>query len=118
MRGEGGKERIVETPEEFAMLCDEYFSDCKESGELITITGLAIHLGFASKQSIYDYQQKKNGFEFVASRARLMVEHSYELGLRGQNPTGSIFGLKNFGWSDKQSIELSEKVKDTGENEW
>jgi len=47
-----------------------------------------------------------------------MVEHSYELGLRGQNPTGSIFGLKNFGWSDKQSIELSEKVQDSGENEW
>ncbi len=117
MRGESGKERIVETPEEFARLCEEYFYNCKESDEPITITGLAIHLGFSSRQSIYDYQ-KKDGFDFIASRARLMVEHSYELGLRGQNPTGSIFGLKNFGWSDKQSIELSEKVQDTGENEW
>lgn len=117
MKGESGKERTIETPEEFEALCNEYFTDSKESGELITITGLAIHLGFASRQSIYDYQ-KLDGFEFVASRARLMVEHSYELGLRGQNPTGSIFGLKNFGWSDKQSIELSEKVQDSGENEW
>ena len=109
MRGEGGKERIIETPEEFAMLCDEYFSDCKESGELITITGLAIHLGFASKQSIYDYQQKKNGFEFVASRARLMVEHSYELGLRGQNPTGSIFGLKTLAGQISKALNCLKK---------
>ena len=31
----------------------------------------------------------------------------YEKALHGRSPTGAIFALKNFGWTDKQDVELS-----------
>lgn len=71
--------------------------------ENATITGLALFLGFESRQSIYDYE--KNGdFSYTIKRARLHVENSYEKNLLSRNAVGAIFALKNFGWSDKQEI--------------
>lgn len=73
-----------------------------------TITGLALHLGFESRQSIYDYE--KNGdFSYIIKNARLRVEKGYELALHGDKPTGSIFALKNMGWTDKTQTELTGK---------
>lgn len=71
--------------------------------ENATITGLALFLGFESRQSIYDYE--KNGdFSYTIKRARLHIENSYEQALLSKNCVGAIFALKNFGWSDKQEI--------------
>lgn len=76
--------------------------------EPATITGLAIYLGFESRQSIYDYE--KNGeFSYTIKRARLNVENSYEKQLLGKASTGAIFALKNFGWTDKQEIDHTTK---------
>lgn len=70
-----------------------------------TITGLAIFLGFESRQSFYDYE-KQEKFSYVIKRARLYIENGYERRMIGdKNPTGSIFALKNMGWSDKQEIK-------------
>jgi hypothetical protein len=73
-----------------------------------TITGLCMHLGFESRQSFYDYE-KKELFSYTIKRARLFIENSYEQDIRNPDikPTGSIFALKNFGWSDKKEIEHS-----------
>ena len=35
----------------------------------------------------------------------------YEKALHSRNPSGPIFALKNFGWTDKQDVELSGGVK-------
>ena len=35
----------------------------------------------------------------------------YEKALHGRSPTGAIFALKNFGWTDKQDVDLSGGVK-------
>lgn len=83
----------------------------------VTITGLAIHLGFESRQSIYDYA-KDERFSYTIKRALMMVENAYEQNLQSPNCTGSIFALKNMGWKDKQELEHSEKITDSGENEW
>lgn len=69
-----------------------------------TITGLALYLGFESRQSVYDYE--KNGeFSYTIKRARLHVENTYEKALLSKYATGAIFALKNFGWSDKQEVD-------------
>jgi len=81
----------------------EYFAD--EEGKK-TITGLAYHLGFESRQSLYDYEQKGE-FSYIIKRARLKVEMMYEEMLQGTTPTGSIFALKNMGWKDNQRTELT-----------
>lgn len=119
---------MFSTPEEMILAVEDYFEWIKgefkdepvkqEDGTTVmtriwvrypeppTITGLALHLGFESRQSIYDYE--KNGeFSYLIKNARLRVEKGYELGLHGDKPVGSIFALKNMGWSDKTQQEIS-----------
>ena len=73
----------------------------------LTITGLCYELGFASRQSFYDYEDKPL-FTYTIKRARLYIESVYEANLHYGQCTGSIFALKNMGWHDTQSIELRE----------
>ncbi len=75
-----------------------------------TWTGLALHLGFSSRDSLNDYK-KKDGFSDPIKKALLRIEKNYENGLFGKNPAGSIFALKNFGWRDKQEVEQSGSIK-------
>ena len=63
-------------------------------------------IGFASRQSLYDYG-KREGVSYPVKRARLLVEAEYERRLSGNNVAGAIFALKNHGWSDKHELRHS-----------
>lgn len=76
---------------------------------ILTITGLAYHLGFESRQSFYDYERKSE-FSYTIKRARLFIENDYEKQLQVGNTVGAIFALKNFGWTDKQEIQHSGEI--------
>lgn len=76
--------------------------------EPATITGLALFLGFESRQSFYDYKGKKQ-FSYTIARARTRIENEYEKRLTGRDVHGVIFALKNLGWMDKQQTELTGK---------
>ncbi len=102
-----GRPRIVQTPEEFDALVEEYEALCQENECPVTFTGMAIHLGFASRRSFYDYE-KTEGFSHSVKRARLLVEAEYESRLHGPNVAGAIFALKNHGWSDKPQHNVEE----------
>lgn len=78
-----------------------------------TVTGLALFLGFASRQSIYDYSKKGEDFSYIIKRALLVVENHYEMSLNYKNPTGAIFALKNMDWSDKREYEHNGNVNFT-----
>jgi DNA-packaging protein gp3 len=72
--------------------------------EPATITGLALYLGFESRQSFYDYQNREN-FSYTIKRARLRIENNYEaMMITARNPAGAIFALKNLGWEDKHTL--------------
>lgn len=71
--------------------------------EVPTVSELSFHLGFASRQSLYDYE-KEGRFSYIIKRARLRVEINYEQRLQLASPTGAIFALKNMGWSDKTEV--------------
>lgn len=73
-----------------------------------TITGLALFIGFESRQSVYDYE-KTGEFSYIIKRARLYVENGYEQALMSEKPTGAIFALKNMGWTDKQEVDHTTK---------
>lgn len=115
----GGRPRTYEDPEELQKAVDDYFAGLAGSKttsvnldgtitekwdkmpEPATITGLALALGFESRQSVYDYD-KEGQFSYIIKNARLRVECEYEKKLTtAQSPTGSIFALKNMGWKDK-----------------
>ncbi len=101
-----------------------YFSDCPDKkkfvtkiGETIeipmpTICGLCYFLGFESRQSFYDYEDNQE-FTYTIKRARLFIEKEYEQLLQGPACTGAIFALKNMGWLDKTSQEITGDIKTT-----
>lgn len=76
-----------------------------------TVTGLALFLGFESRQSLYDYQ-KKIEYSYLIKRARLRIENAYEKNLHYDKNTGSIFALKNMGWIDKSEIDAKIENKE------
>ncbi|HEY2583049.1 MAG TPA: terminase small subunit [Mucilaginibacter sp.] len=67
--------------------------------EPATFTGLAIFLGFHSKEAFERYE--RNGrFASVLKQGRLRVEEAYEKRLLS-SPAGAIFVLKSEGWNEK-----------------
>jgi hypothetical protein len=97
-----GRPRLFETPEQFDAKVEEYQTFCEVKEYPVTWTGLALYLGFSSRQSIDEYLNY-DGFSDSVKRAKAFVEWHYEMKLHGSSPTGSIFALKNFGWSDKSA---------------
>lgn len=100
---EMGRPSHYTDPGQLEAAIQEYFAGTEGKK---TITGLAYHLGFESRQSLYDYEQKGD-FSYIIKRARLRVEIMYEENLQGQQCVGSIFALKNMGWKDNSRTELT-----------
>lgn len=113
-----GRPPKYDSPEEMQKAIDAYFADLPPYTVVImgeekvvrmpTITGLTLALGFSDRASFYDYE-KKPEFSHTLKNARMRVEHDYEMQLRTSpsGQAGTIFALKNLGWSDKQERELS-----------
>ena len=120
-----GRPPKYKTVSEMQDKIDEYFETGRNTREVIigtganqkaiqvpvpTITGLCIFLGFCDRASFYDYG-KKPGFSHTIKMAKQRMESYYEETMcMGGNPSGPIFALKNFGWSDKREIEHSGSV--------
>ena len=96
---------MYKNAQELQEAIDSYFETCDDKP---TITGLAYHLGFESRQSFYDYQENPE-YSYSIKKARLRVEGNYEKMLHKQSCAGAIFALKNFGWMDSQSIDHTTK---------
>lgn len=91
------------TSEELQSKIDKYFE--LTPIELQTITGLALHLD-TSRETLMEYQERPDFIDTV-KKAKLRIEHAYEI--RGMEKGGAfdIFRLKNMGWKDKYENELS-----------
>ena len=101
--------RLIESSSEFDKRVDEYFARCKKDETRPLYTGLIRHLGFVSRQSLYDYSKDERYAKSVAY-AKLCMEEVYEGQLGdGGNSGGVIFALKNLGWSDKTELEHTGK---------
>lgn len=103
----GGRPPYWTDVEAFDKAVDEYF----EKEAIPTWTGLALHLGFSSRDSLNDYK-KKDGFSDSVKKALLRIEQKYEFSLYGKNPTGAIFALKNFGWKDRHEVDQKTTIED------
>lgn len=126
-----GQPRKYKTAEELETAIDEYFTQeheyfldednqpiLKQGIPIIkkpfvpTISGLALYLGFVSRQSMYDYE-KMGEYSYIIKKARLTIESFAESQL--YNPAvkaaGPIFALKNIaGWKDRTETENVQKV--------
>ncbi|GAF78908.1 unnamed protein product, partial [marine sediment metagenome] len=97
---------------------DNYFYDSvydedgkeREKRKHVSVTGLALHLGFESRQSITDYQERDEFFS-VIRKAKLMIENYLEEKLFNNNVAGVIFNLKNnYDWKDKTEVDIGNTV--------
>ena len=102
-----GRPRKIKSVGQFEKLADEYFKECEAKGEAVTLTGLIFALGLACRDSLDEYGRRPE-FSYSVKRAKLRVEMEYEKALREPHPTGAIFALKNFGWKDKQEMEVQQ----------
>lgn len=116
-----GRPPMFDTPEQLQKAIDDYFNGGLKIRKIIvgkapnsqlveipvpTITGLCYYIGFESRQSFYDYE-KRPEFSYTVKRARLFIEQEYEEQLSVGNTVGAIFALKNMGWIDKQTQEIT-----------
>ena len=80
-----------------------------------TVTGLALALGFTSRQALLNYQAKKEFIDTI-TRAKTRIEEYVEERLFDKDgAAGAKFSLiNNFaGWSEKQLVETELKEKTT-----
>ena len=86
----------------------------KEQHNPALLTGLALHIGFASMAEFEQYEHKGK-YKKTLKAGRLMVQQEYELKLHQSAPTGAMFALRCMGWADKPAAEpgsnLSKKLK-------
>jgi hypothetical protein len=123
-----GRPLIWKSKEEMQQRIDEYFEECKgkplldkegnpmfdKNGMPImygvrpyTITGLALALGFNSRQALLNYQGREE-FNDTITRAKARVERYAEERLYDKDgANGAKFALANnfTGWKEKQQIE-------------
>lgn len=128
----GGRPPMYKTKEEIQEKIDAYFEKCEGTvlnnadGEVVldkygdpvivgrkplTITGLALALGFNSRQSLLNYQDKEEFMDTI-TRAKAQVEAYAEERLFDKDgANGAKFSLANNfeGWKEKQSIEADVK---------
>lgn len=97
---------MYQTPVEMQVVVDEYINHTPD--EELTVTGLALALGFTSRQALMNYQEKAEFVDTVKT-AKLRVENAYERSLRKNGRSGDIFGLKNMGWKDESMVRSENK---------
>ena len=113
------------TAAEMSQAVDAYFEDCKgrplvRNGKAVTdkygvpviigahpptVTGLALWLGFKTRQSLLNYQARSKAFDDVITTAKTRCEEYAERRLYDRDGVnGAKFSLSNNfkGWSDKQ----------------
>ena len=103
-----GREPKYSDPDIMTAKIEEYFDRCYTRNDIPTVPDLAYHLGFASRQSLYDYKEKPR-FAYSITRAILKMEGRTVKTLLDpdtKNTRGPEFVLKNnFGYVDSQKIE-------------
>lgn len=128
MENKMGRPPMYGTAEEMQKAIDKYFEQCEgmerrdEDGNVftdkygdpikfgrkpLTVTGLALALGFNSRQALLNYQAKPE-FNDTIARAKARVEQYAEERLFDKDgANGAKFSLANNfeGWKEKQQIE-------------
>lgn len=98
--------RVLEDPDGYPIL-DKHGKVIRIDDKPLTVTGLALHLGFTSRQALLNYQAKKE-FVDAITRAKSRVEQYAEERLFDKDgANGAKFSLANNfdGWKEKQHVE-------------
>lgn len=105
-----GRPRRYPTAELLREAVEAYLYDCYLTNEPLTSTGLALSLGFASRQAIYKYKEFGDDYAEVINRAMLYIEHGLVLDTlrRDKGHQGPIFVLRNM-WQKQDEADYNDK---------
>jgi hypothetical protein len=109
-----GRPATYSCADEMESRIEDYFALCDNKTEPYTLADLALFLGFSSRQSLWEYRTRRPEFTDTIEKAKTAIEgQRVRAMLSGkQNTTGAIFDLKcNFGYQDKQQIEVEATYK-------
>lgn len=102
---EMGRPPLYDTPEAFKAAADAYFAQCVADEVRPTVNGLSLALDM-TRETLLRYEEKPD-FSDTVKKVRMRLEMAWEQGLEGPNAAGTIFWLKNQGWSDVVKTELT-----------
>jgi len=98
--------RKYNSPDEMQEAVVKYFETVKLERRPPTICGLALHLGFVSRNSLLDYEGYDEGFFCIIKAAKTKIEMYHEEQLGAKHHGGHIFWLKaNANWKDTTVTE-------------
>jgi hypothetical protein len=106
-----GKPRKYKDAEAMRNRVELYFEETQGEGRPPTIAGLALALGFADRQSLYDYEALGDEYSCVLKAARARIEQAHEERLFANGCTGSIFWLKTHGGL-KETVHVDQTSSD------
>jgi hypothetical protein len=109
----GGRPAKYETAEALHEAIGQYLEwEEKTSKGKYTLEGAALFLGFASVQSMYDYEKRDAKFSYIINRYRLFLTHYHAQRITWAGSyQGSAFWLKNFaGYKDEQTVNQNQKI--------
>ena len=101
------KNKIWETPEELEKDIESYFEYCDKNGKPYTIAGLAVFLK-VDRHTIYNYGNREPYFHTI-KKARDKVFAYWEEWAMTKGNAGTIFLMKNYGYTDRQEVAYSEQ---------
>lgn len=104
-----GRPLKYKTAKQIEEIGQKYIDKCKENGEPILITGLALALD-TDRKTLINYQNNEMFFNTINKLKQQCECYAEEKLFVGNNTTGAIFALKNYGWKDKQDIEITHNV--------
>ena len=97
---------------------DHYFADCEERGRVPSVAGLALALGFMSRQALYRYTDRENennsdDYVTIITKAKLKIEEeNIQLAYNRDASAGARFILQNgFNYSDKKELSTNSVIK-------
>jgi len=82
---------------------------CEREPELATISGLALHLGFSSRE-VFDKCMRRGKFADILKRGCLRIQAVYESRLHQHSTSGAIFALKSMGWNEKPELKKLDDI--------
>ena len=93
---------------------DAYFEECSENGRVPSVAGLALALGFMSRQALARYtdrmhEENNDDYVVIVTSAKTRIEEAnIQLAYNKEASAGARFMLQNgFNYSEKQEIGLN-----------
>ena len=101
------------TDDEGNILTDKNGNAAMTPPRPLTITGLALALGFTTRQSLLNYQAKDEFMDTINKAKSIIEQYAEERLYDRDGVNGAKFNLSNnfTGWREKQSIEADLNVK-------